>query len=209
VNTSRQPALVMFSCVLLSLFGQQQKNATGKRPKQLDVTETSICEIMRAPFAYNNKLVRIRAAIEISFESSILTDPACGEQIWFALPDGSSPAAVGATVEQKQTTSKRIPIHLVMDSAYEEINRYLKLNAKGNACLDEPASRSSEPPDCTTYSIQATFTGRIDSVSRQVYLLHQKRTSADDPDFKGFGHMGFYDAQLTLQSVRNIVAVRK
>src|SRR4029077_2253637 len=41
-----------------------------------------------------------------------------------------------------------------------------------------------------TYRVSAVFTGRIDSVFREVHAAHAKRTSRDQVDGKGFGHMG-------------------
>ena len=36
---------------------------------------------------------------------------------------------------------------------------------------------------------------------------HRKRSSRDQIDGKGFGHMGMFDAQIVVQSVENVGAV--
>jgi hypothetical protein len=63
------------------------------------------------------------------------------------------------------------------------------------------------PPDCTTYRVTATFTGRIDSVSKALHRAHLKRSRSLPVDWKGFGHMGMFDAQLVVQTVEEVVAV--
>lgn len=82
---------------------------------------------------------------------------------------------------------------------------YLALSAKGKACADGPPL--AFPPDCTTYRVAATFTGRVDGVSKQVHEAHRKRSSGDQIDGKGFGHMGMFDAQIVVQSIENVIAV--
>jgi hypothetical protein len=84
--------------------------------------------------------------------------------------------------------------------------QFWKLSAKGESCLEGPRPLES-PPDCRTYRVTATFTGRIDGVSREIHEAHQNRSSRHQVDGKGFGHMGMFEAQLVVQSVENVVAV--
>ncbi len=174
--------------------------------------ETTVCKILENPSAYQNKLVRVRGFLHMSPEYSLLEDQGCSEPIWFALQESAPPGLV-ATVNERGTPGSKnskgastslLPVHLVKDSNYRELIRYLEASAKGEACLDEVPFLSV--PDCSTYRVSATFTGRIDSVSREIRKAHLRRTSRDSPDFKGFGHMGMFDAQLVVQSVKNVVA---
>lgn len=190
-----------------------QKHPTTKQQQPL---ETAVCQVLENPSAYNNKLVRVRGTLDIGAEYSLLVDQGCSGGIWFALQGNSAPPQLVATVGGRGTPggkdpdAKRtppLPVHLVKDSNYRELIQYLETSAKGEACLDEPTTVSV--PDCTTYRITATFTGRIDSVSKETHEAHAKRTSRDSPDFKGFGHMGMFDAQLVVQTVENVVAVPK
>lgn len=87
----------------------------------------------------------------------------------------------------------------------EELTRYLELSAKGAACADGPPPESL--PDCTTYRVTATFTGRVDGVSKRLHAAHIKRSAFDHPDGKGFGHMGLFDAQIAVGNIENVVAV--
>jgi hypothetical protein len=83
--------------------------------------------------------------------------------------------------------------------------RYLAMSAKGEACADGPPL--ALPPDCTTYRVTATFTGRVGGVSKRIHEAHRKRSRGDQIDGNGFGHMGMFDAQIVVQSVENVIAV--
>ena len=81
----------------------------------------------------------------------------------------------------------------VRDTNFEEFGRYMNHSAKAQQCIDRPPPDIEHLSDCTTYRITATFTGRIDGVSKQVHTAHLKRKFGELTDSKGFGHMGAYD----------------
>jgi hypothetical protein len=201
---------------VLTLAVLAASTAHGQRvpeSKQQLPLETTVCKILEDPSAYNNKLVKVKGFASVTPEYSLLEERGCSEQIWLALHDSAIPGLV-ATINGQGSpggkTAKGAPIpplqvHLVKDSNYRELVRYLEISAKGEACLDEPPSLTV--PDCRTNRVSATFTGRIDGVSKQIHEAHRKQTSHDSPDFRGFGHMGLFDAQLVVQTVENVVAV--
>ncbi len=185
------------------------------RNRQHRVVEITVCKILDNPSAYNNKLVKVRGIVSVSSEYSTLDDPKCAEGlgIWFVFADGSGPPGLEMTVNGKGTPGGKdlkgvrtppIPVHLIRDAGYLELIRYLQLSAKGASCFDRPAS--PDVPDCTTYRVAAVFTGRIDSVSKATHAAHLRQSSQAPSDFKGFGHMGLFDAQLVVQSVENVEA---
>jgi hypothetical protein len=189
-----------------------QKNTKKLQPGPL---ETTVCKILGDPSAYNNRLVKVRGWVSASSEYSLLVDEGCDtDPMWLAFADGSAPPQLEAIVNGTGTAGGRdskgrqippIPVHLIRDANYMQLMHYLALSAKGKACADEPPP--AFPPDCTTYRVAATFTGRVDGVSNQVYEAHRKRSSADQIDGKGFGHIGMFDAQIVVQSVENVGAV--
>ncbi|HXY25425.1 MAG TPA: hypothetical protein VEI73_12290 [Candidatus Acidoferrum sp.] len=63
------------------------------------------------------------------------------------------------------------------------------------------------PGDCAVDRVTATFTGRIDSVSKQIHEAHLKRSPFEHNDAKGFGQMGLFDAQLVVGLVEEVLAV--
>jgi len=189
-----------------------QKNT--KRPKPGPV-ETTVCKVLGDPSGYNNRLVTVRGWVSASSEYSLLVDERCDtDPMWLAFADGSAPPQLEAIINGTGTAGDRdskgrqippIPVHLIRDANYMQLMHYLALSAKGKACADGPPL--AFPPDCTTYRVAATFTGRVDGVSAQIHEAHRKRSSRDQIDAKGFGHMGMFDAQIVVQSVENVVAV--
>jgi hypothetical protein len=209
MKVSRHSAVVILILWLPTAYGQK---APRNFPQKL--IETTVCKILEDPSAHNNKLVKVRGLVQISPEYSILVSQECPEGIWFAMGDGSGLPGLVAIVngrgspgskDSKGKIAPPSPIHLIRDSSYREFVRYLEISAKGQSCSEGPPP--AFPPDCRTYRVTATFTGRIDSVSKEIHAAHLKRSSSKGPDFKGFGHMGMFDAQLVVQSIENVVAV--
>jgi len=162
-------------------------------------------------------MVKIRGYVEISFEYSMLLDSECPDSsIWFALannlgPPGLVVSSLGrATPGGRDSKGRKTPpldVRLIRDANFEEFEHYLSLSAKGETCANEPALPL--PPDCTTYRVTATFTGRIDGVSKEIHEAHLRRSPNDPSDRKGFGQMGLFDAQIVVQSIDRVVAEDK
>lgn len=201
MNCVRLAILPLFTLALPLAYGQKPG---AKKPAE--PIETTVCKIFDDPSGHNNKFVKVRGYVKVSFEYSLLTDEHCSEkQIWFAFGDGSVPPQVLAYVNRRRSPPPSLAVALVKDKNYAELMRYLELSAKGAACADGPPPESL--PDCTTYRVTATFTGRIDGVSKELHVAHTKRSDFDQPDGKGFGHMGLFDAQIVVRNVENVVAV--
>jgi hypothetical protein len=190
-------------------YGQKATNNPPQKP-----LEATVCKILDDPSAYNNRLVKVRGYVNASSEYSLLAEERCDTNpIWFAFADGSVAPQLVATVNGTGTAGvdskgRQIPpmsSHLIRDANYTALMHYLAISAKGEACADGPPPPL--PPDCTTYRVSATFTGRVDGVSKQVHEAHRKRSSGDQIDGRGFGHMGMFDAQIVVQSVENVIAV--
>jgi hypothetical protein len=175
----------------------------------------AVCTILADPSSFDNKLVTVRAVIHVSSEYATIEDneSRCGEAIWIVL--GSFPAPLGLlatvngssspkTASREHESSNTISITLSKDRSYDTLMQYLSSSEKGNSCVDQPGVSSI--PDCTTYRVTATFTGRLDSVPKAVRAAHLRRGVRDAPDFVGYGHMGMFDAQLVVRSVEKVEA---
>ena len=207
-SSSRFLSLVLALVVPMARGQGDSKNA---EPKPI---ETTVCKIMEKPSAFNNTLVKLRGYVSVSFEYSMLHAEGCTDALWFAIADGSGPPGLVATVNgsgrpggknSRGARVKPIPVNLVRDSNYEKFEHYMTVKAEGKPCLDllsEPT-----PPDCGVDRVTATFIGRIDSVSKEIHAAHLQRSSFEHTDFKGFGQMGMFDAQLVLQLVEDVLAV--
>ena len=193
-------------------LGYGQKNTKKFQPGPV---ETTVCKVLGDPSAYNNRLVKVRGWVSEGSEYSLLVDESCDtDPMWLAFADASALPQLEASVNGTGTAGGRdskgrqippIPVHLVRDANYMQLMHYLAISAKGKACAGGPPL--AFPPNCITYCVAATFTGRVDGVSNQVHEAQRKRSSADRIDGKGFGHMGMFDAQIVVQSVENVGAV--
>ncbi|HXY25424.1 MAG TPA: hypothetical protein VEI73_12285 [Candidatus Acidoferrum sp.] len=112
--------LLVLSATILPAHAQKESKNVQQKP-----TETSVCEIMKNPSAFNNKLVRVRGHVEVSFEYSVLEDDGCSDALWFALADGSGPPGLVIIVNgtgrpgaknSKGATAKPIPVQLIRDA---------------------------------------------------------------------------------------------
>ncbi len=170
---------------------------------------------MEAPFRFNNKLVRVRGYLVVNFGYSILTGKGCsGLGIWFAFADGCGPPGLWVIVNGQGKPGGRgpggkrtppIPVRLIRDSDYDEFIRYMQISERGERCTED--SSLFVVPDCRTYRVTATLTGRVDSISKTLYAARKNADLRQGTDGKGFGHMGLFDAQLVVQSIENVVAV--
>lgn len=202
--------LLALSLAPVPAYSQKPSGAPERKP-----VETSVCKIFENPSLYNNRLVKVRGYVDGNFEYSLLLDERCPDaSIWFAFADGSGTPQLEVTVSGKGTPggsdskgrrTRPLPVHLIRDPSFETLMHYLELSAKGRACADGPSPEF--PPDCNTYRVAATFTGRVEGVSKQIHEKHLKRSDHDPVDGLGFGHMGMFDAQIVVQSVENVGAV--
>ena len=210
-------ALSLFPSALVVLTVSSVNGQNAVAPRQKNPVETSVCSIFKNPSIYNNKLVKVRGYVDGNFEYSLLLDESCPEaSVWFASADGSGPPQLDVTIRGKGTSGGRdskgrrtppIPVHLIRDPSFNLLMHYWTISAKGNGCADGPPPEF--PPDCTTYRVTATFTGRVDGVSKRIHEKHLRRSENDPVDGLGFGHMGMFDAEIVVQSVENVVAVEE
>ena len=201
--------LIIFVLATTPMLGQ--KDSKRVQPKPI---ETTVCKITENPSVFNNKLVKVRGHVEVNFEYAILEDDSCSDELWFAFADGSGPPGLVMTVNgwgkpggknSKGTLVKPVPVKLVRDSNFNKFEHYMSVKAEAKPCVNDPFQPT--PVDCAVDRVTATFTGRIDSVSKEIHAAHAKRSSFERNDGKGFGQMGMFDAQLVLQSVEDVAAI--
>jgi hypothetical protein len=201
-----------FLFLLLIVPATYAQKASGN-PRQKTI-ETTVCQIVENPSAYNNKLVRVRGSVSVNFEYSMLTSEGCSDAIWFAFADGSGPPGLVAIVNGKGRPGGKnskgapiapVPVRLIRDANFEKFQHYMNAKAEGKPCFDDLTQPT--PPDCGVDRVTASFTGRIDSVSKKVHQAHLRKLPNEKQTFSGFGQMGMFDAQLVVQSVENVLAV--
>jgi hypothetical protein len=176
--------------------------------------ETTVCQVLKDPSAYNNKLVRVRGSVSVHFEYAMLTSEGCEDALWFALADGSGAPGLVAAISGKgrpggkDSKGRWIPpvaVKLVRDANFEKFQHYMNVKAAERPCFNDLTQPT--PPDCDVDRVTATFIGRIDSVSKEVHQAHLKKSPREKSDFSGFGHMGLFDAQIVVQAIEEILVV--
>ena len=161
-----------------------------------------MCKILEDPANFDNKWVRIRGHVTVNFDYSLIGDDECQDKIWFMYGDGSAPPGLFARIDRTDRPSEKaakgrraapIKIKLKRDSSSDQFSKRL-------AQAIETNKRS--PGDRFVQRVTATFIGRIDGVSTQIHREHVATGTNARPDFKGFGQMGIFDAQLVVRSVQ-------
>lgn len=82
-----------------------------------------------------------------------------------------------------------VPVVLVRDSRFERFNALVRMN-------------TGRYGPSTDQRVTATFVGRIDAVSSEVHDYYQKQP-LERRIMLGFGQMGAFEAQFTLESVED------
>lgn len=176
--------------------------ATQQKP-----IDTTVCNVVDHPSAFNNKMVRIHGYFFGNFEYSDLGADGCSDAMWFVYGNGEGPPGLvayvngGARPGAEDVDGKLIlpiAVKLVQDASFRRFEKLVKAGAKADAL-----SENENPDAIVFHRVSATFIGRIDGVSDDVHAFHLKRHPTDRADFLGFGQMGLFDAQFVLHSVEN------
>ena len=182
----------------------EQESARAAQEKPI---ETSVCAILENPAAFNNMMVRVHGYASGNFEYSELGADGCDGSIWFAYGNGEGPPGLvahisGGALPGAEDAQGRlvlpVPVILVKDSSFQRFQKLMKARAEADA-----RSMKENSDSYIFHRVAATFTGRIDGVSKDIHSFHLKRKPTDRADFLGFGQMGLFDAQFVLQSVAN------
>jgi hypothetical protein len=185
----------------------ERASEIAAKQKPIDAT---VCAVLQKPYAFNNKLVRIRGHVSGNFEYSLLDGDGCSGSIWFEYGnDGAPPGLVAHVsgdampgVEDEGKWIRAVPVKLRRDSNFNRFQLLMIARVKVDAL-----SEKLNPDKATFHHVTATFIGRIDGVSPAIHEFHLKRSPLDRADFLGFGQMGLFDAQLVVQSVENDAAL--
>ncbi|MGA2571523.1 MAG: hypothetical protein ABSF23_13470 [Terracidiphilus sp.] len=171
------------------------------------VVDTTVCDIVKKPQAFDGKTVRIKGTVVAGFDQFVIrdaADPNCGypvNAIWLDYPAGTKgkagPAAILTVQPARNFTGKyapptRTPVTLDKSKDFKLFDSLLsQRHEKGtDMCLG-----------CTRYEVTATLVGRLDAVADASL---QYDSSGKIVGFGGFGNMNAYPARLVLQSVSDV-----
>lgn len=167
---------------------------------------TSLCAVAENPLTFNNKVVRVRGHYSGNFEYSILSGDGCKDALWFGYGgEGGGPPSLaiyvsgGAKPGAEDVDGKLIlpvPVKLIRDSKFDKFEKQVKAMANADASYEK-----KHPGNFVSHCVTATFVGRVDSVTSEVYGFRKKHPSQEPNDGLGFGQMGLFEAQFVLQSI--------
>jgi hypothetical protein len=171
---------------------------------QAQTVDTSVCDILKDPQAFNGKVVRIKATIASGFDEFVLKADGCHHavnSIWLAYPEGTKAKSGPLAILQLQPASNfggeakpvdRAPVVLDKSKDFKQFDSLLATSYKSNGmCLG-----------CTKFEVSATLTGRLDAVEPVL-----SRDSAGKINgIAGFGNLNAWPTRLVLQSVADVAS---
>jgi len=182
--------IAIFCLVTVSIQGQ--------------AVDTSVCDILKAPQAFNGKTVRIKGTVSSGFDEFIIKAEGCKYHIggiWLAYPEGTKAKSGPVAILQLQEASnfagtsapvERAAVTLDKNKDFKQFDSLLAAPYKGNGiCLG-----------CTKSEVSATLTGRVDVVQPAL----RRDTSGKIIGIAGFGNLNAYPVRLVLQSVSEVEA---
>ena len=167
---------------------------------QAQTVNTTVCNVLNNPKAFNGKMVQIKGTVMASFNQFVLTDGNCGQQvngIWLDYPAGSkgkAGALVKITIQPgrgfagKLESESGAAVTLQKDKEFKEFDSALSQwhNSNNGICLG-----------CPKYTVEATVVGRLDGVN---LAQMQRDDKGNIIDVGGFGNANAYPARLLIQS---------
>ena len=166
--------------------------------------DTSVCDILKAPQAFNGKTVRIKGTVSSGFDEFIIKAEGCRYHIggiWLAYPEGTKAKSGPVAILQLQEASnfagtsapvERAAVTLDKNKDFKQFDSLLAAPYKGSGiCLG-----------CTKSEVSATLTGRVDAVQPAL----RRDTSGKIIGIAGFGNLNAYPVRLVLQSVSEVEA---
>jgi hypothetical protein len=168
------------------------------------VVDTTTCDVLKNPAAFNGKTVRIKGTVVAGFDQFVIKDATCGQKlnaIWLSYPEGTKAKAGPAVVLRLQparnfagavSSVDRAPVALDKNKDFKQFDSLLAAPFKGSgACIG-----------CAKNEVMATLVGRLDGIAP----LLNRDAKGTIVEIQGFGNLNAYGARLVLQSVSEVTA---
>lgn len=165
------PASLILCCFTLFAFSP----AAAGQDKFVTAT---VCDVVKEPAAFDNRLVRLTARLTGNFEISAIRDPGdddCGS-LWFTYP-GSGPSAY-VSFDRGEPSTPRPSVQLIKDKKFKEFQKYVDAKMYSR-------QRDALCMDCRRYEVTAVMIGLVEFAGAG----------------GGFGHMNMFPVQFVLRSI--------
>jgi len=167
--------------------------------------DTTVCDILKNPQAFNGKIVRVKGTVEAGFDQFAVKGAGCGQKvndIWLAYPEGTKAKSGPALVLELQPAKnfagtvaapeQRAAVTLDKSKDFKQFDSALSSPFKGDGlCIG-----------CVRYTVTATLVGRLDGVAAGFELDKAGKVVG----IGGFGNLNAYRARLVLQSVSDVAS---
>ncbi len=172
-------------------------------PCAAQVVETTVCEILANPAAFEGKTVRLRGHVMLQLEDFSITEMCPGKSeagaIWleygYPEPSPTPYCCPGGWDEKGKPIFSTPRVTLVRDRNFEQLKRYLSARRDGKDNYGDDCDRyRPAAAECRKYEVTATLTGRLFGVI------------PPDQFAGGFGHFGMFPAKLVIRRVEDVSA---
>ncbi len=172
-------------------------------PCAAQVVETTVCDVLANPAAFEGKTVRLQGKVVLLTEDFSVTEQCPGKlepsAIWleygFPEPSPTAYCCPGGFDEQGKPIFSTPRITLVRDHNFERLKHYLAGRRDGKDNYGDDCDRYRPPAaECRKYEVTATLTGRLFGVVPPEQFAG------------GFGHFGMFPAKLVIRSVEEVSA---
>ena len=173
-------------------------------PAAGQVTDATVCDILKAPQSFDGKTVRVKGTVVAGLDQFVVRGEGCGKSvnaIWLAYPEGTKGKAGPAAVVELQPASNfegtvpapnRAAVTLDRNKDFKQFDSLLSAPYKsGGMCLA-----------CVRNEVSATLVGRLDGTKAEIKRDKTGKITA----ISGFGNLNAYSARLVLQSVSEVAA---
>jgi hypothetical protein len=207
--------VLILACLISFGFGSdlyaQAAAPQAGTPQAGAPVDTTVCDVVKKPEAFDGKIVRIKGTVIAGFDEFVITDaadPNCGftvNAIWLAYPAGTKgkagPAAMVVVQPAKNFTGTVAPptrAAVTLDKAGDRGKDFKQFDS----LLAQKHEKGADMClGCTRYEVTATLVGRLDSVADATL---KRDASGKIVGFGGFGNMNAYPARLVLESVSDV-----
>jgi hypothetical protein len=166
--------------------------------------DTTVCDILKDPQAFNGKMVRVKASVISGFDEFVLKADGCHHainSIWLAYPEGTKAKSGPVAILRLQPASNfggevkpvdRAQVVLDRSKDFKQFDSLLATVYKSDGiCLG-----------CSRFEVSATLTGRLDAVEPVL----SRDSSGKFTGIAGFGNLNAWSTRLVLESVADVTS---
>lgn len=167
--------------------------------------DTTVCDVLANPAAFNGKIVRIKGKVNQGFEVFSISGGACDQDvnaIWLSYPQGANAkAGPVAAITFRLSRNNPAPAAAVPQRTPVKLDKNKDFKQFDSALSAQYSTKSGMCLGCGRNQVTATLTGRLDA-SESAGIVRDKTGKVIG--VQGFGNLNRYRARLVIQSVAEV-----